>query len=424
MTRSRFAVFCFGILIAAVACRRAEESTSMKSNTESAPAGAEARAALIHRDAIVVDLHCDTIGRFMDGADLSRDLPEGHIDIPKLKRGGVDLQVFACYSPPPADDAEKSKAAKKAFDQIEAVYRLVGQNPGDLEVVLAPSDFARLGRGGKIAVLIGIEGGYAIENDLDLLRAFHRVGARLMTLTHWTHTDWADSSGDPKPVWNGLTDFGRSVVAEMNRLGMIVDISHVSDKTFWDVLAVTKAPVVASHSCCRALSDHFRNLTDDMILALAKNQGMVGINFAPGFINAEKDKKRGVIWQEIAKKHGLPSDYMEAMRSDMGKKSAAWAEFAAGSAALDKEPPFVDVKAVVDHIDHVVKLTGNADHVGLGSDFDGIDSTPGGLENAGKLPAITEELVRRGYKEADIRKILGGNFIRVWNAVQAAAGKG
>jgi membrane dipeptidase len=161
-----------------------------------------------------------------------------------------------------------------------------------------------------------------------------------------------------------------------------------------------------------------------MILALAKNQGMVGINFAPGFINAEKDKKRGVIWQEIAKKHGLPSDYMEAMRSDMGKKSAAWAEFAAGSAALDKEPPFVDVKAVVDHIDHVVKLTGNADHVGLGSDFDGIDSTPVGLENAGKLPAITEELVRRGYKEADIRKILGGNFIRVWNAVQAAAGKG
>jgi len=379
------------------------------------------RAEFVHKDAPVVDLHCDTISRFMAGEDLSQDLPKGHIDIPKIKRGAIDLQVFACFSPPPADEAEKAKSAKGVFDQIEAVYRLVGQNPEDLEIVRTPADFSRFQNSGKTGVLIGIEGGYAIENDLDLLRSFHRVGVRLMTLTHWTHTDWADASGDPQPVWNGLTEFGKSVVKEMNKLGMIIDVSHVADKTFWDVIGVTEAPVVASHSCCRALSDHFRNMTDDMIQALAKNQGVIGINFAPGFINAETDKKGLALWDEVAKKNGLPADYREAARSDPEKKNPAWAEFTVRRAALDKTLPVVDVKAVVDHIDHVVKLTGNANHVGLGSDFDGIDSTPVGLENAGKMPAITDELVRRGYKEPDIRKILGGNFLRVWNAVQRAA---
>jgi membrane dipeptidase len=382
------------------------------------------RAEFIHKDAPVVDLHCDTISRFMAGEDLRQDLPQGHIDIPKLKRGAVDLQVFACFSPPPADEAAKAKAAKGVFDQIEAVYRLAGENPGDLEIVKAPADFSRLQNSGKTGILIGIEGGYAIENDLDLLRSFHRVGVRLMTLTHWTHTDWADASGDPRPVWNGLTEFGRSVVKEMNRLGMIIDVSHVADKTFWDVIGATEAPIVASHSCCRALAGHFRNLTDDMIKALAKNGGVVGINFAPGFINVEADQKTQVLWDEVAEKSGLPADYREAVGSDPEKKNPGWAEFAARRAALDKTSPLVDVGAVVDHIDYVVKIIGNANHVGLGSDFDGIEMTPAGLENAGKLPAITDELVRRGYKEPDIRKILGGNFVRVWNAVQRAASAG
>jgi membrane dipeptidase len=360
----------------------------------------------------------------MAGEDLRQDLPKGHVDIPKLKRGAVDLQVFACFSPPPANDAEKSKSAKGVFDQIEAVYRLVSQNPDDLEVVRAPADFSRLQNSGKTGVLIGIEGGYAIENDLEILRAFHQAGVRLMTLTHWTHTDWADASGDPQPVWNGLTEFGRSIVKEMNQLGMIVDVSHVADKTFWDVIEVTEAPVVASHSCCRALSEHFRNISDDMILALAKNEGLIGINFAPGFINAEVDKYRQALWDEVARKNGLPPDYREAVRADPEKRNKAWAEFEARRAALDKKDktlPVVEVQGIVDHIDHVVKITGDAGHVGLGSDFDGIGSTPVGLENAGKLPAITEELVRRGYNEADIRKILGGNFIRVFGDVQRAA---
>jgi membrane dipeptidase len=359
----------------------------------------------------------------MAGEDLRQDLAQGHIDIPKLKRGAVDLQVFACFAPPPANESEKAASAKGVLKQIEAVHRLIAQSPDDLELVRTPADFSRVRNSGKTGVLIGIEGGYAIENDLDLLRAFHRLGVRLMTLTHWTHTDWADASGDPQPIFNGLTEFGKSVVAEMNALGMIIDVSHVSDKTFYDVLAATKDPVVASHSCCRALSDHFRNLTDDMLLALAKNNGVVGINFSTGFINAAGEKKALAFWEETARKNGLPVDYREAERADPEKKNKGWAEFRKGVEILNKTRPPVDVKALVDHIDHVVKVTGDADHVGLGSDFDGISDAPVGLENAGKLPAITDELVRRGYKENDIRKILGGNFVRVFGDIQKAAKK-
>jgi membrane dipeptidase len=379
------------------------------------------RAEFVHKDAVVADLHCDTISRFMAGEDLRQDLPKGNIDIPKLKRGAVDLQVFACYVAPPADDLEKAGAARKAFDEIEAVYRLVGQNPDDLEIVRTYEDAARLRNSGKTAVLIGIEGGYAIEDDLDLLRAFYREGVRLMTLTHWTHTDWADASGDPSPTFGGLTEFGEKVVQEMNRLGMVIDVSHAHDETFWDVMRVSQAPVVASHSCCRALSDYHRNLTDDMLKALAKNGGLIGINYLPGFLNAEIEKRQEALRAEIAKKYGLPDDERAIMRADPAVRDKAFSDYRARWAELEKTLPTVDVGTVVDHIDHVVKVTGNADHVGLGSDFDGISATPDGLENVGKLGAITQELLRRGYKEADIRKIMGGNFYRVFEAVQKAA---
>jgi membrane dipeptidase len=379
------------------------------------------RAEFVHKDAAVVDMHCDTIERFMEGEDLRQDLESGHVDIPKLKRGAVDLQVFACFVAPPADDLEKAQAAKKAFKQIEAVHRLAGENPDDLEIVTSYQDAVRLRNSGKTGVLIGIEGGYAIENDLDLLRAFHRAGVRLMTLTHWTRTDWADASGDAKAELGGLTKFGEQVVTEMNRLGMIIDLSHSHDETFWDVLRVTEAPVVASHSCCRAISDHHRNMSDDMLKAMAKNGGVIGINFSPGFLNAELEKKETELLSRIAASHGLPQDYRAVMRADPEKREKAMAEYKAKAEELRKSLPPVDVKTVVDHIDHVVKVTGSANHVGLGSDFDGISATPAGLENAGKLLAITEELQRRGYKEDDIRKILGGNFLRVFDAVQKAA---
>jgi membrane dipeptidase len=207
----------------------------------------------------------------------------------------------------------------------------------------------------------------------------------------------------------------------MNKLGMIVDLSHSHDETFWDALRVSSAPVIASHSCCRALSDHHRNLSDEMLKALAKNGGVMGLNFSAGFLNALHEEKRQSLWEEIARELGLPVDFYEAAKVNPEMASKAEAEFEARWPAVRSGLPPVDVTTVVDHIDHVVKVTGDADHVGLGSDFDGMSDPPAGLEDAGRLSAVTDELQRRGYKEADIRKILGGNFLRVFQAVEKAA---
>jgi membrane dipeptidase len=380
------------------------------------------RTMFLHRDAAVVDMHCDTIGRALAGEDLTRDLPKGHIDIPKLKRGAVDLQVFACFAPPPASDLEKGRSANGVFAQIEAVRALVDKNPDDLALVLSPSDINAV-RNVKTGALIGIEGGYAIENDLVLLREFHRAGVRLMTLTHWTATDWADASGDPGPVHGGLTAFGEQVVAEMNRLGMIIDVSHAGDETFWDVLKLSKAPVVASHSACRALSPHHRNLSDEMLKALAEKNGLVGITVLPGFLNSALEGKQTELFAKVAAEHGLSADYQAIGGAEPARRDAFTADYGKQWTALKKTLPAVDVATVVDHIDHVVKVTGDCDHVGLGSDYDGTSDTPAGLENIGLLPNITKELVRRGYKPDDIRKILGGNFLRVFGAVDQAKDK-
>lgn len=238
-----------------------------------------------------------------------------------------------------------------------------------------------------------------------------------MTLTHWSRTDWADASGDEKAEFGGLTEFGEKVVKEMNRLGMIIDVSHVHDETFWDVIKITDSPIVASHSCCRALCDYHRNLSDEMLTALAKNEGVIGINYLPDFLNEEHSKMTNNLWMETTKKYGLPADYRELMKADPEKIKKFFQEYQKKSEELRKTLPPVDVKTVVDHIDHVVKVTGKADYVGLGSDFDGIGSTPAGLEHMGKISNITKELFARGYKERDIRKILGGNFLRVLRRV-------
>ncbi len=381
------------------------------------------RTLFLHRDAAVVDMHCDTIARALAGEDLARDLPKGHIDVPKLERGAVDLQVFACFAPPPANDLEKAKSSNRVFAQIEAVHKLVEKNPDDLALVTSVQEAGAARGAGKTGVLIGIEGGYAIESDLVLLREFYRAGVRLMTLTHWTATDWADASGDPEPVHGGLTEFGESVVAEMNRLGMIIDVSHVHDETFADVLRLSKAPVVASHSCARALAGHHRNLSDDMLKVLAEKNGVVGVNFWPGFLQDGYDAKQTEIFGKTAADHGLPADRAAIFVADPAVRDKFYADFRARWAGVKKTLPPVDVKTVVDHIDHIVKVTGDADHVGLGSDFDGLSETAAGLENAGLMPNITKELVRRGYKPEDVRKILGGNFMRVFAAVERAAAK-
>lgn len=373
----------------------------------------------IHKDSMLVDMHCDTIGRFLEGQDLAQDLPQGHIDIPKLQQGAVDLQVFACYVGPPQNETQKNQAANRAFDQIDAVHQLIEDNPDDLLLVLNSDDLRLLRGTRKTGVFIGIEGGYAIENDLRLLRSFYRSGVRLMTLTHWTHTDWADASGDLEPIYGGLTEFGEQVVKEMNKLGMIIDVSHVHDETFWDVIELTDSPIVASHSCVRALSDHHRNMSDDMLKALAKNNGVIGINFYPGFLNAENSKKLEALRSELLKKHRLPEDAQRFSKASERKRDQFNVEFEIQSEELRRSLPPVDVKTVVDHIDHVVKVTGNTDHVGLGSDFDGIGTPPVGLENIGNMVHITEELVKRGYKDDDIKKILGGNFLRVFRNVSS-----
>lgn len=371
----------------------------------------------LHKNSSVVDMHCDTIGRFLRGQDLSQDLPRGHIDIPKLQQGAVDLQVFACYVGPPRNELQKFQAAKRVFDQIDGVHQLIQENPEELILVTSPDGMRQLRGSRKVGIMIGIEGGYAIENDLRLLRIFHRCGVRLMTLTHWTHTDWADASGDPEPQFGGLTELGEKIVKEMNKLGMIIDISHAHDETFWDVIKLTDSPIVASHSCCRALSGHHRNLSDEMLKALAKNGGVIGINYAPGFLNADNDKKLNALRIELLKKHGLPEDRLELRKADPEKRKQFNQEYRVQSENLRKTLPKVNVKTVVDHIEHVIKVTGSVNHVGLGSDYDGIGRPPEGLEHTGKLASITAELVKRGRKDGEIRKILGGNFLSVFRKV-------
>jgi membrane dipeptidase len=264
--------------------------------------------------------------------------------------------------------------------------------------------------GGKIAALIGVEGGHAIENDLGVLRAFYGLGTRYMTLTHSNTNDWADSSGDmtkPDVVHhNGLTDFGKQVVAEMNRIGMIVDVSHVADKTFWDVVEVSKAPAVATHSSCRALSNIPRNMTDDMIKALAKKGGTIQINFGCEFLSQKSADASAWTNPELARK-------VKALPPDQQKKYAR---------DLEAQMPRATLADVVAHIDHVVRLVG-VDYVGIGSDFDGVGCVPEGLDDVSKFPNLTRALMEKGYSAEDINKIYGGNFLRVMRAVEKAGGQ-
>jgi len=375
----------------------------------------------LHKDSTLVDMHCDTIGRALKGEDLTKDLPKGHIDIPKFKQGAVDLQVFACFVGPPKNNLQKHTAVRKAFNQIDAVHQLVQKNPEDLTLITSPNDMRKLRGNRKTGILIGIEGGYAIEDDLGLLRSFYRSDVRLMTLTHWLRTDWADASGDSEPKYRGLTEFGEKVIKEMNRLGMIIDVSHAHDETFWDVLQISESPVVASHSCCRALSDHHRNLSDKMLKALAKNGGVIGINYLPQFLMAENFKKLEDLKEELIKKYDFPIKLSHFLKIDPDKAAAFQKEYKEKSEKLKQEMPEINVKTVVDHIEHVIKVTKSTNHIGLGSDFDGIRTTPKGISHAGELVHITEELVNRGYKDKEIKKILGGNFLRVFHEVISKA---
>jgi membrane dipeptidase len=380
----------------------------------------KARAARIHRSAIVIDTHEDVPYRLeKEWVDIRERQKTGHVDIPRLRQGGVTGAFFADYVP--AEFAERGGSAKKALELAELIHRIVAAHPADLVFADSPAGVRAAKKAGKIAVLIGIEGGHAIENSLGALAAFHRLGVRYMTLTHTNSNGWADSSGsffrqdfNPKKfvVHGGLNDLGRDVVLEMNRLGMLVDVSHVSDDTIRDVLAASKAPVFASHSSCRAICDAPRNMTDDMIKALAAKGGVIQINYHVGFLSQEfRDAEKAHPEEEKAIQAELKKRCGENEACHMIEGDRIVREYVAQG-----KLPRISWEKIVEHIDHAVKIAG-VQHVGLGSDFDGADM-PFGMEDSSKLPQITEALLRKGYSEGDVRKILGENTLRVMTEVE------
>jgi membrane dipeptidase len=384
---------------------------------QSNTAAISARARAIHDSAIVVDTHADTPQRFLDdNFDIGSTDPKdmGHISLDKARAGSLGAEFFSIWVDP---ETNQGQFAKHTLDLIDSVYEQAERHPDRMMMAFSVADIERAHRQKKLAALMGIEGGHSIENDIRLLRDFYRLGVRYMTLS-WSNTnEWADSSGDindPKiQHHNGLTDFGKQVVLEMNRLGMMVDISHVSDKTFWDAIATTKAPLIASHSDARALSNHPRNMTDEMLQAVARNGGVVQANFYSAFVD---------------------EDYRKAAEAQTKDRNAAIADAVAKIKASGRTPTYMDkdrverewtakiprppLKSLIDNIDHIAKVAG-VDHVGLGSDFDGVSgATPEGIDSAADLPKITQALLDRGYSADDIRKILGGNLLRVFRQVE------
>src|SRR2546423_747797 len=369
------------------------------------------RARKLHFSSIVVDTHDDTTQRFLDGKfDLGTRSSSGSIDIPRMREGNLSAIFFSIWMPSKVTGPE---AVDRALVQIDAVREQVRKHSNDMVLATTAAEVRAARKQGKIAALMGVEGGHMINSNLGVLRSYAALGVRYMTLTHSGNDEWADSSTD-KPAHNGLTEFGKDVVREMNRLGVIVDISHVSDKTFYDALAVSKAPMFASHSSCRAICDAARNMTDQMIKDLAAKGGVIQINYHVGFLSQEfrdAEKKDPAINEAISKQitERCPDENDEACQLIEGDKITR--EFVAAG-----KLPKVDYMKIIEHLDHAVKLVG-ADHVGLGSDFDGANM-PYGMEDATMIPKITEALLQKGYSESDIRKILGENTLRVMTEVE------
>ena len=351
-----------------------------------------ARARRLHFSSLVLDTHIDTPLQMKDpNWDFGQEHESGHVDLPRLKRGGLDGAFFSIYMP---GTVTGPKAVSDSLKTIASVHRLVELYGDSLELCTNASGVRRAQRSGKFAVLMGMEGGHMIHNSLPILRMYARLGIRYLTLTHNVNTEWADSVADSR-VYGGLNELGVSVVKELNRLGVLVDVSHVSDETFWDVLEVSEAPVVASHSSCRDLSNHPRNMNDEMIRGLAKQGGVIQITFVDQFLDVE---------------------HHAAREASIEKASSG------GEAETDREPiPPVNWERIVEHIDHAVQVAG-VDHVGLGSDFDGADM-PRGMEDVSFLPKITRELLKRGYDESQIRRILGENTLRILHQAEKIANR-
>jgi membrane dipeptidase len=366
------------------------------------------KALQIHREALLIDGHNDLPWQFRKRAslsftklDIARPQKSLHTDLPRLRQGGVGAQFWSAYVP--VEARKKGTAVRETLEQIDVIHRMVRTYPDALDLALSADDIVRIHKQGKIASLIGVEGGHSIDNSLGVLRMYYRLGVRYMTLTHTETLDWADSATD-EPRNGGLTSFGEQVVAEMNRLGMMVDISHVSADTMRHALRVSKAPVIASHSSAYALTPHPRNVPDDVLRLVAKSGGVVMVNFYPGFLTPDGAR--------------ASKDLFRAARQ-LRARYPDEREFQAAMSQWQKEHPVqpCTVRTVVDHIEHIIKVAG-IDHVGLGSDFDGISVVPRQLEDVSCYPYITQELLNRGYSRDQIHKVLGLNLLRAFRQVE------
>jgi membrane dipeptidase len=365
--------------------------------------------AKLHNDAIVADLHCDTVLRMNKGFNFAIRDTSGQVDIPRLEDGGIDLQVFACWLP---TSTPKDSCRIRADQMLDSLDYQIKRNSIKIAICRSASEADSIIASGRIAAFLAIENGVAIEDDLENLNHYYQRGVRYLTLTHTASSDWCISSADTTPKFDGLTEFGRSVVRRMNQLGMIVDVSHASPRAVEEVLKITTAPIIASHSCVYSICHHDRNLTDNQIRDIAKNGGVIGVNFFGGYLSDRWNE----VTDSITFAHETEIDSISALyKDDYGKRHEALGWLFALMATETKKIG-INVSMVVDHIDHIVKLVG-PDYVGLGSDFDGVFSLPEGLTDCSMMHNITVELVKRGYSEPDIKKILGGNFMRVFAKV-------
>jgi membrane dipeptidase len=366
----------------------------------------------LHKNALVIDTHADILLQVLRGSDISKKTEYGQVDLVRMQEGGVDVQVFAVWPNP--EKYGNGGMYKQCNRMIDALENITNNNPDKIEIARSPVDIERIVESSKIGAFIGIEGGTAIENDLDKLAHFYNRGVRYLGLTWNDSPDWATSAKDEvNPKYKGekgLTKFGKSIIKKMNEIGMIVDVSHSGEKTFYDVIENSTKPIIASHSCVYSLAKHYRNLKDDQLKALAKNGGAVFITFYPGYLDVNFDRK----YHQLQKSSKAYLDSVQASTYNgnyLGYRK--WRAEHYREKTKNYRPP---VSIIVDHMDYIINLIGE-DYVGLGSDFDGISITPREIEDVSKMPNITREMLKRGYSEKRIKKILGGNFMRIFKEV-------
>jgi len=365
----------------------------------------------LHQQALVVDMHTDVLLQVLRGVDISKRLDHGHVDLVRLKEGGVDVQFFAVWPNP------NTYQLKGMFEQsmhlLDLLETVVARNQDKIVITRSPGEVVKAVNMGKIAACIGVEGGTAIENDLGKLKILYDRGARYLGLTWNDSPDWASCAKDEVSEdfegYHGLSPFGKEVIREMNRLGMIVDVSHSGDKTFWDVIQTTHKPLIASHSCVYNLCNHYRNLKDEQIKAIGRNGGVIFINFYPGYLQSGFGGKYQALIDTSAA-------FLDSVKQVYGDNFLGFRKFKSTYYSDNTQTFRPGVERIIDHIDYIISLIGD-DHVGLGSDFDGISLLPKGIEDASRMPEITRLLMEKGYHPQRIRKILGGNFMRVFREV-------